>query len=191
MSKTPMDGKIIANLTLRLFAIGVIAAALLGIVYAVTAEPIAAQKILKEQNGMAAVLPLADSFETVEEDADGIVGKVSRGLSGGADCGYVLSVYPSGFGGTVSIMVGFDSENTVTGVRILSMAETPGLGANAKNPEFYEQYTGRASLPLAVSKAAKAENEIQAITSATITSTAVTDGVNAAYDWVIQNGGAK
>ncbi|MBQ4347040.1 MAG: RnfABCDGE type electron transport complex subunit G [Firmicutes bacterium] len=182
---------IIALLTVRLFAIGVVAAALLGVVYAVTAEPIAQQKVLKEQNGMAAVLSQATEFETITEDAEDIVGKVSLGSVNGEPCGYVATVYPSGFGGTLTVMVGIDTSGTLTGVRILSMAETPGLGANASNPEFYEQYTGRSNLPLVVSKSASADNEIQAITSATITSEAVTSGVNAVYSWFEQNGGVQ
>ena len=84
------------------------------------------------------------------------------------------------------MMVGVDTEGTVTGVRILSHSDTPGLGALATSPDFYEQFTGMSGT-LAVNKDG---GQVQAITSATITSRAVTVGVNDAISWVTENGGA-
>ena len=189
--KKPMDGKVIANLAIRLFIITAIAAALLGVVYAATEAPIAEQVRIKEENGMKAVMAQADEFEVVTEEREGLVGKVVKAKTGGEDTGYVFTVYPSGLGGELTIMVGIDITGTITGVRILSHSETPGLGAKSTEPDFYESYTGKANFPLEVSKSASGDNQIQAITSATITSTAVTNGVNAAYDWYVQNGGAN
>ena len=189
--KEKMDGKVIMNLAGRLFVITLVASVLLGVVSAVTAEPIAIQEKLKEDNGMAAVLPAASAFEIVDEPTEGLVRKVSKGMNDEGDCGYVVSAYPSGFGGEITLMVGIDLSGTVTGVRILSLSETPGLGAKATEPAFYEQYTGKTDMPLSVTKSAPGSNQIQAITSATITSAAVTDGVNAAYEWFVENGGAE
>ena len=41
--------------------------------------------------------------------------------------GYVVEVLPSGFGGTIDLMVGVDTEGVVTGISILSLSESPGL----------------------------------------------------------------
>ena len=84
------------------------------------------------------------------------------------------------------MIVGVDREKTVTGVKIISMSETPGLGSKAQEPEFNDQFIKKdVSKPLKVIKSGIIdENEIVAISGATITSTAVTSGVNAAVDAV-------
>ena len=93
------------------------------------------------------------------------------------DAGYVFQVSPSGsFSGTLTIMVGVDSAGTVTGVEIVKTAETSGLGANASKPAFRDQFVGQSGT-LAV---AKDGGSIDALTGATITSRAVTSGVNSA-----------
>jgi electron transport complex protein RnfG len=98
--------------------------------------------------------------------------------------GHVLSVAPKGYSGSIDLMVGISGgpEGTVQGVEIISHSETPGLGANADTPAFTGQYVGKTGSGfLNVVKIGPAgEDEIQAIASATITSQAVTDGVNTA-----------
>ena len=100
--------------------------------------------------------------------------------------GFVISCTTSSFGGPLEMMVGVDPTGTVTGVRILSHSDTPGLGAKATEPEFYEQFTGMSGT-LAVDKDG---GQVVSITSSTITSRAVTVGVNDAIAWVTENGGA-
>ena len=92
------------------------------------------------------------------------------------DKGYVVEVTPSGFGGTIDMVVGVGTDGTVTGVSIISMSETSGLGANASKESFRSQFVGKSGV-LAVSKDG---GEIDALTGATITSRAVTSGVNTA-----------
>lgn len=189
--------KEIVKPSLILLIITAVAALLLGVVSETTKEAIAAQTAKTEQTAMEAVLPGENlEFETLvdaskmtdSEKADlGIVVKVSKALSGGQLYGYVITTAPSGFGGAVNTMVGVDAENTITGLRVLSHAETPGLGAKSTEPSFYEQFTGKSGT-LAVTKDG---GEINAITSATITSRTVTDGANAALKWVEENGGAN
>ena len=85
-------------------------------------------------------------------------------------------VTPSGFGGEISMAVGVDKSGAVTGVSIIQMSETSGLGANAQRESFRSQYVGKSG-----SVALKKQGgEIDALTGATVTSTAVTKGVNAA-----------
>ncbi len=82
-------------------------------------------------------------------------------------------------------MVGLSSAGKVTGIKILSHTETPGLGANAPLPKFSDQYKNKPiKEKLEVVKVAPSkDNQIQAITGATITSKAVTLGVNDAVDF--------
>lgn len=194
MSNNGGNGKVIGNLIVRLFIVGVVAAAILGKVADITAGPIAEQSRLAEENGMIAVLPGAEGFETIVDTADAslegnatVEGTAIRKVAK-ADTGYVLTVYPSGFGGEIKLMIGIDTEGSIQGVRVLSHAESAGLGAKATEPEFYEQYTGLTGGGFAVQKDG---GSIVSITGATITSRSVTNGVNEAYAWFTANGGAN
>jgi electron transport complex protein RnfG len=105
----------------------------------------------------------------------------------GADSGvsaFVAECAPAGYGGAISVTVGVDTDLRVTGVSITDNSkETPGLGARVGEPAFYRQYTGKTE-QIGVSKGQPSENEVQAVTGATISSTAVTKGVNDAVDAV-------
>lgn len=174
-----------------LLLIAAVAAMLLGFVHEITLEPIEMQKAKTESEAMQAVMPEADSFEVYSEEAvsvDGVnISKISKAIAGGEEIGYVVITEPGGFGGNVVTMVGVDSGGSVTGLRVTSHSETPGLGAVATDPSFYEQFTGMSG-ELAVTKDG---GSVQAITSATITSRAVASGANAALKWVSENGGAN
>ena len=98
--------------------------------------------------------------------------------------GYVVQLSPAGYSGAIDMMVGISSvKNELTGMRILKHSETPGLGALAVKESFYGKYDGRKLLSLNVVRASPGENDIEAITGATITSRAVTNAVNEAIRW--------
>ena len=179
--------KHITTPAIRLFVICFVCALCLGICSEVTKEPIAAQAKAAQDSAMEAVLPDAAFEEISDAPVSGTVTGVSVGKdSSGNTMGFVVSCTTSSFGGPLKMMVGVDTEGTVTGVRILSNSDTPGLGALATSPDIYEQFTGMSGT-LAVNKD---RGQVQAITSATITSRAVTVGVNDAISWVTENGGA-
>lgn len=96
--------------------------------------------------------------------------------------GYVVNVTSKeGFGGEVSISTGISPDGQITGMEFLTINETAGLGMNATKPEFMNQYVGKTVESFELTKeAAQADNQIQAISGATITSTAVTNAMNAA-----------
>ena len=100
--------------------------------------------------------------------------------------GFVITTAPGGFGGAVNTMVGIGEDGVITGLRVTSHSETPGLGAKSTDPSFYEQFAGKSGT-LAVTKDG---GEIVPITSSTITSRAVCSGAQEALDWVAANGGA-
>ena len=174
----------ILRLTLTLFLITAVVAAALAGINKLTAPKIAQLKEQKVADAIAAVLP-GEAVETDNyTDATGLVQKVWQ-----SDAGYAVQVAPAGFGGTITMMVGVDFNGNVLGIDIVSHTETAGLGDtaaadNAKGQAFREQFAGQSG-ELAVSKDG---GTIDAITSATITSRAVTAGVNAAVGIVVKEG---
>ena len=152
---------------------GVMAAALAGI-NAVTAPKIAQLNYEKTQEAVSAVLPGGGDEIAAPEVA--LVSKMYQGANG-----YAVEVTPGGFDNTITMMVGMDNDGNVTGISIISHTETAGLGAVAAattsaGDAFRAQFVG---LNGTVS-VTKDGGQVEAITSATITSRAVCDGVNAA-----------
>ena len=162
------------KLAVILFAFAAVVAVALGLVNKITSERIAAFEAEKTAAAMREVLP-AESYTPVEGSAADKVELVKEIYDAGGS-GWVIMVTPSGFGGEIEMAVGVDKSGAVTGVSIVSMSETSGLGANANRESFRSQYVGRSgSVALR-----KQGGEIDALTGATVTSTAVTRGVNAA-----------
>lgn len=180
----------------------------LGYVHDITAEPIKKAEYDKKQATYKNVLQTATSFDDVKIDEKGLttvqetfaeqaVTEIVKGTDNGKEAGYVVTVVSKGgYGGDITMSVGISSEtNKITGVDFLAMSESPGLGDNAKKPEWNIQYKEKDSDSLKVVKEQpKADDEIQAITGATITSRCVTKGVSAAllyYKNVLMTGGAN
>ena len=171
----------VLRLTVTLLAItGLVAAALAG-VNAITKDAIAANQEKKTQDALALVLPDAGNLQKQELTAD--AGIVSEVYTDGQS--YAVKVLPSGFDGTITMMVGI-ADGKVTGISVISHTETPGLGAvaaaqNAKGEAFRSQFIGQEGT-LSIG------NQIDAMSGATITSTAVVTGVNAALSYVANMG---
>ena len=165
----------VARLALTLLAITSVVAAILAGVNSVTAPRIASLKEQKLQNAIEAVLP-GGGQEVPFTDETGMVTKVYKGSGG-----YAIQVAPSGFGGTVTMMVGVDTEGKLLGVQVVSHSETAGLGAVAADTTdagnaFRSQFKGMSG-SVSVTKDG---GQVEAITGATITSRAVCAGINAA-----------
>lgn len=185
--------------SLILFTITIIAGFLLGFVYDVTKEPIAKQQQITKDNACRAVFAEADSFDEYEIFADGPTaisfdgGEIDEILtaksSDGEVLGYILTVTEhEGYGGDITFMIGIQNDGTVNGISFTSISETAGLGMKAKNPEFKDQFNGKKVESFVFTKSkATAENEIDAISAATITTTAVTKGVNGALSFFYNN----
>ena len=168
--------------TITLFVICLIVSSLLAGTNALTKEPIAENSLKKTQEAMFAVCPEAKSFE----GAEGVEIEVYRAFDEkGEVIGCAIPVTSKGYGGDIQIMVGISSSQggMVTGVEILSHGETPGLGANATSEEFRNQFKDNPTLhgfSVVKDGTGGTEGKIDAITGATITSTAVTNAVNEA-----------
>lgn len=175
------------KLGLILLLITGIAGFLLGGAYEITKGPISEKVIADKQAAMKEILPAADKFDKADVNIEGneIITEVNTGFKGDKIAGYAIKVAPKGYSGPIEIMVGLSIDGKVTGIKILSHTETPGLGANAPNPEFSGQFTDKPTKDklVVVKIAPSKENQVQAITGATITSNAVTLGVNDAIDF--------
>lgn len=171
-----------------LFVITAVAAAILASVNKVTAPVIKENNIKLENDAMLKVLPDAKEFTRVEfeKSEDSIVSEIYK-----SDAGYyAVKVSPNGYGGPISMIVGVDNDLKVTGVEIISQNETAGLGAKCMEKDFQNQFRGKTE-NIVVSKTGAKDNEIDAISSATITSKAVTKGVNEAIEAVKMIKGAE
>ena len=180
----------ILKLGLNLFVICAVAAGLLAGTNQITAPLIEQRNEQANAEARKLVLESAQDFEEVKDaktdNSKGV--KVSEIYeakdASGNTVGYTLKVLPSGYGGTIELMVGIDSANgQVSGINVVSNSETAGLGAKATDPEFSDQYKGKPLEELSVLKnGTPGDTEIKAISGATITSTAVTNGVDAAIE---------
>ena len=175
MTKQSSPVRYILRLTLTLLLITAVVAGLLALVNHITADKIAAHTAQKAESAMQQVLP-AETYESLTVPDGGAVTAAYR-----ADgLGYVVRVAPSGFGGTIDMMVGIANDGTVTDVAIVSQSETASLGANCTREDFRSQFIGKGgTLPVN-----KDGGEIDALTGATVTSRAVVSGVNAALAFV-------
>lgn len=164
----------IIKIGLILFAITAVSAGILAAVNSVTAPVIAEKSAEKLQAAMRVVLPEADNFEKIDytfEDTS-----VVEAYSAGDD-GYVILCEPKGYAGAISLVVGVNPDLTVNKIDITNHSETPGLGANCVNEDFKAQFSGKAD-GIKVVKSNPTDNQIDALSSATVTSRAVTKGVN-------------
>ena len=182
--------------TAILTLITLIAGTLLGLVYEVTKEPIAAAKEKAKQTAYMKVVEDADKFEEYDKfDADkaskllekeGLTGcdivEAVEAKKGEETIGAVVTVVThEGYGGDIKISVGILNDGTVKGIEMLEISETAGLGMKSTEPEFKDQFKDKKVPAFKYTKqGAKADEEIDALSGATITTNAVTNGVNGA-----------
>ena len=160
----------------------------------ITAEPIARQKAEAIYNACRTVFPDADEFVLKEDLKDSsewsgkypkdLIDAVYEAKKNGAVGGYVINVCnKEGYGGVIRFSMGVSTDGTICGVTILETSETPGLGLNAQDvlvPQFKDR---KSESFVYVKGGAAADNEIDAISSATITTKAFVNGVNAGLEY--------
>lgn len=200
--------KNIIKLGLILFVICVAAAGLLALTNGVTAPIIAQGKLQEEITAKQEVLPQGKEFKDMDtnemiklfeksssENLGNII-QISTATSDGNFAGMVIKTSVKGFGGDIIIVVGIDLNAEITTYRVLSHSETPGLGEKINDESFINQYSGKSAGKnfIIVKRNVQKENEVQAITGATISSKAVALAINSAidaYNIVISEGGVK
>ena len=182
--------------TLALVLITLVAGAALGGVYTITADPIAHQNQLAKDEAYKAVFADADTFEVIIDQEDAqleayldengypaqTINEVVQAMdSSGSPLGYAFTVTTSeGYGGDIQFAMGVKDDQTLNGISILSISETAGLGMKADTDEFKGQFADKNVEAFQYTKnGASADNEIDALSGATITTTAVVNGVTA------------
>ena len=190
-----MKNKIVKD-TLALTVITLISGLLLGVVNDITAGPIASQQAKEKEEAYKAVFADAASFEAIlsEEDAEleGYLdenGFKAQNIDevmvakddAGNELGYAFTVTTSeGYGGDIRFAMGVQEDGTLNGISILSISETAGLGMRANTEDFKNQFKDKNVEKFTYTKTgAASDDEIDALSGATITTNAMTDGVNA------------
>ena len=167
------------NMSLCLLVICLVCSGLLAGVYALTKEPIDAAAKAKNEAAIMEVLPetavAVEEERTVEFEGATYTYNLAYDELGNT-VGCAINVAPVGFGGPIAIKVGFDVNGVIWNTKVLSQAETPGLGAKCVEPAFSDQFKGfnPAEKKLAVKKDG---GDVDAITASTITSRAYADGL--------------
>ena len=189
----------ILKFAIVLLLVNLVAASILAGVYGITRPKIEAQKRLAQEEALREVMPgsIGDKLEPVEEEGRVKYWQVFKAPAS-RPVAYIFVAKKYGYSSVIESMVGMKKDGTITGVRILSQNETPGLGAKMieiissrtlvsvikgifskdKRPEkeahpyFTEQFKG-----LNVKRIEISEGSVQAITGATISSKAVVDSI--------------
>ena len=192
-----MKNKIIKD-ALALTLITLVAGVALGGVYEITKDPIAKQEAQAKAEAYEQVFTDAAAFEEVKMD-DTLIQTIRDQLDqegykaqsieeimraedqSGETIGYAFTVVTSeGYGGDIQFSMGVQNDGTLNGISILSIGETAGLGMNADTPAFKDQFVGKQVEQLQYTKnGATQDDEINAISGATVTTNAMTNGVNA------------
>ena len=190
-----MSNKIVKD-TIAITVITLVAGLALGLVQDITAKPIADQKLKAKEEAYKVVFADAASFDTVftgeDPDLETFLDENGYGAqnidevmlakdSSGGELGYAFTVTTSeGYGGDIQFAMGVKDDGTLNGISILSISETAGLGMKADTEEFQGQFKDKQVDKFEYTKnGASADNQIDALSGATITTNAMTNGVNA------------
>ncbi|PKP03277.1 MAG: hypothetical protein CVU11_08985 [Bacteroidetes bacterium HGW-Bacteroidetes-6] len=178
------------NMTSTLLLISGVAALALAWVNSMTMGPIAEAEKQKIETAIKEVLPEFDQLVTgtvKSFDSDDSL-TVYYGMKGDDTTGIAVETYTKkGFSGLFTIMVGFLPDGTINNTKVLSHAETPGLGSKMSDDKFKNQFAGKnpTEYKLVVKKDG---GDVDAITASTITSRAFCDGVDRAYKSIWKGG---
>jgi electron transport complex protein RnfG len=186
-----MKGNIRLGIILALFA--AIGCASLAVVYLVTKEAIATQNERAFNTSLKELFP--DSNGQTEDitasikSSDPGVSILSAVLvkSNQAPLGVAVKASGASYGGQASVLVGVGLARSIEGVRILDLNDTPGLGMNAKNPNYYVKKADKVTFSgqfvgKSIGDAFEVKKDVAAITAATITSRSLTKIIKAAAD---------
>ena len=183
-----IDPKFVIKVAGTLTVIALVTAALLGLVDGVTRGPIAEIEAEKTRIAMSAVAPAGSEFtDKLEIPAEAIEAAAAQGgkvmeLYGVKAGGYVMKISASGSQGTIVMMVGTDANKAITGISVVSHAETSGIGTKVVGNEpndagvgVLDQFVGMSGAGSLVVK-----KNIVPITTATVSTKGITMGANAA-----------
>ena len=188
-AKVELDPRFTAKLTLTLLGICAVVALLLGVVNSVTKPIIEEFQAEKTAAAMGQVLP-ADEYQKMETAYPNVTA-LHRALSGGEEIGYVVEVTSSGFGGTLSMVVGVDMDGAVTGVSVTDNSETANIGTKVVNDQtVLDRFIGMSHADGEIT-VNSGSNRFDGVSGATVSSKGVTAGVNTALAAVAEQKGGE
>ncbi len=161
-----------------LAVVGLIAGSSLALVYKYASPLIDANQKKKLETAIFKVVPGAASYKEAKKGEGDIFEVYDKS---GKLLGYVFKAKGNGYQGEIEILGGIDKGlSSLLGIEILESNETPGLGGEIASDKFKDQFKDLKLLPgiECVKGEKKKENEIQAITGATISSKSVTNILN-------------
>lgn len=170
--------KKVVKISIVLFIISIATSLLLSLTNDLTKDIIASGQLEKKNESMSKVIPAAE-YRLLSNEP-GVYELYAANIKD-KTVGYAVSLSEKGYGGDIHMMIGILPDGTVNGVNIIDMSETPGLGDNAKKPEFTDMFYGIKDDEIALSKDG---GKIEALSGATVTSRAVTKGVKRAVEIV-------
>ena len=174
----------LTNMVLVLFCITLVASAGVGGIYQITKEPIERANAAAITEALGQVLPEFDQTTEQQLSIDNMPIVAYTATKSGAVVGYAIkSMTKKGFGGAITMMVGFDTTGAVINVNVLSQAETPGLGTKMAEPDnvLLRSVQGKnpSQMNLSVTKDG---GDVDALTAATISSRAYVDAIARAFN---------
>lgn len=187
--------------------IAIVSGVLLSTVYDITKDKIAEQEIARKAESYELVLPEATQFssdEALTAAIEALGGEtygttfgnvtINEAVDGADDSGNLVGTVISvtskdGYDGAITLSVGIKTDGTLGGIAFTSINETAGMGMRADEPEFKDQFTGRTAQQFTLNKAgnASSDSEINSVSGASVTSSAVLNAVNAAIDFYQAN----
>jgi len=186
----------IVKLGVILFVICLIAAGLLAVTNGITAPIIAQSKLQNEIEAKQAILPQAEDFKNMDNsqmqelfknsESENLnnIKQITTATANGKFAGLVIKTSVKGFSGDIEMLIGIDSNGSIVSYKVLTSSETAGLGDKIASDSFIDQFANKKTDEklLVVKREAQQDNEIQALTGATISSKAAALAVNSAAE---------
>lgn len=180
--------------TIKLGIVLLIFTAVAGGVLALTnsfTAPIIAE--MEKEESLGAFLEMfsdADDFANIEDslleeiqENNKYVTEIYEAKKGDETLGYAFKVSSTGFDGDISTAVGINADGTVSGIKVISHTETKGIGTRIEGEDFTDSFIGKETEnELVPVDAPSAENEVQLLSGATVSTKAVLTGVNGARE---------
>ncbi len=155
----------------------------LALVNFITEPAIKINEGIKLKESQSQIFPEAEQFALIEEgltsdDNSVVIENAWHAVKGDASLGIVIKAKGKSYGGDAVILIGVGTERRISGVRILSLNDTPGLGANATKPTYFVDKSSRTTFPGQFSGKSVNDNfavkeDIIPITASTISSKAL------------------
>lgn len=172
--KLKQDGILYSVITLAVISSFV--ALLLAFINMITEPVIAKNEAENKKNAIMKLFPECEEFEAKLVENNENVSEIYI-VKSGEKISYCVLANPNGFGGAINMFIGYDSDLSITGIEIISISETPGVGTKVNDQAFLSQF---------ISQKGGQTVELDAITGATISSKAVASGIDAASSALIE-----